>query len=343
MSNRIRVNRRINNERMILTEQQINLISIYENFYNQTSRQIQQLNSRQNDILDTIDYIIRMPNNYTREYEPENESEAEQRQTTATANSTTNSNGRRININGYPYTIDYEYYNIPIRRQTDTSFNNLFNNLGTNIINNSETQNNIVDNIINNFGNFNMLEQFYSNVPISPSNQQIINGTIVAPFCELINPCNNSCPITLETFENNTVVTQLRGCGHAFNSISIQSWFITSPRCPVCRYDIRNYIPTTQNFQPEAEAQAEESDQEDEEEEKEESTNTVNNTNSQSENISQERNLNPINRTNVASNLTGFIINELLGAVTRVNTNISTNRFLQDPSHNEINLERFYQ
>ena len=62
-------------------------------------------------------------------------------------------------------------------------------------------------------------------------------------FGEIINPTNNSCPISLENFTETSQVTIIIPCRHVFNQDSLRSWFNNSPKCPVCRYDIRNYIP----------------------------------------------------------------------------------------------------
>jgi hypothetical protein len=59
-------------------------------------------------------------------------------------------------------------------------------------------------------------------------------------FSEIENPLNTSCPISLEPFTPNQVITQIHHCGHIFNSSSIQEWFRNHVRCPVCRYDIRD-------------------------------------------------------------------------------------------------------
>ena len=37
------------------------------------------------------------------------------------------------------------------------------------------------------------------------------------------------------------MVTVIRFCGHIFSTGSLNTWFTTNCRCPVCRYDIRNY------------------------------------------------------------------------------------------------------
>jgi uncharacterized Zn finger protein (UPF0148 family) len=47
----------------------------------------------------------------------------------------------------------------------------------------------------------------------------------------------------LERFEPDTEVIELLGCHHVFNPESIRSWFQTNVRCPICRYDIRDYHP----------------------------------------------------------------------------------------------------
>lgn len=87
------------------------------------------------------------------------------------------------------------------------------------------------------------LLNFYDTVPVYPSLDQINNGTRRVLYSNIENPLNSSCPITLENFNNDDNVTQILGCGHIFNHDSLNSWFRNHVRCPVCRYDIRNYIP----------------------------------------------------------------------------------------------------
>ena len=45
----------------------------------------------------------------------------------------------------------------------------------------------------------------------------------------------------MDTFNDNDTVTIIRHCGHIFNSDEITTWFHSNCRCPVCRYDIRNF------------------------------------------------------------------------------------------------------
>jgi hypothetical protein len=80
------------------------------------------------------------------------------------------------------------------------------------------------------------------NVVVRPTQQQIRSAT--RPI--IYNPdnariANSSCPITLEPFEEQQMLTQIMYCGHVFSQEGINRWFEGNVRCPICRYDIRNY------------------------------------------------------------------------------------------------------
>lgn len=50
------------------------------------------------------------------------------------------------------------------------------------------------------------------------------------------------CPISLLPFTEGEQVCKIRHCGHIFKEESLNNWLSNySTRCPVCRYDIRNY------------------------------------------------------------------------------------------------------
>jgi hypothetical protein len=57
----------------------------------------------------------------------------------------------------------------------------------------------------------------------------------------------NICPISLEDFVENEEICQIKHCGHIFREEALRNWFRRNVRCPVCRYDIRNYINTNRN------------------------------------------------------------------------------------------------
>jgi hypothetical protein len=49
------------------------------------------------------------------------------------------------------------------------------------------------------------------------------------------------CPITLEEFTENEQVCEIIGCNHIFKPAALMRWFERNVKCPVCRYDLRNY------------------------------------------------------------------------------------------------------
>ena len=78
-------------------------------------------------------------------------------------------------------------------------------------------------------------------VIVHPSNEQINNATENLLFGNIINPLNTNCPISLEQFTNTSNVTIIKHCKHIFNTNNLMNWFRTNCKCPVCRFDIREY------------------------------------------------------------------------------------------------------
>jgi hypothetical protein len=76
-------------------------------------------------------------------------------------------------------------------------------------------------------------------VRVVPTPQQISHATRTIRFGDVTNPPNSRCPIRLEPFEPETLVTQIIYCRHCFHSEECEIWFQQSVRCPVCRYDVR--------------------------------------------------------------------------------------------------------
>ena len=124
-------------------------------------------------------------------------------------------NNQRININGIPYILE-NIHQFNIQPRTNTTTNDIFNSFM-----------NLVD--------------FQSNVPIIPTREQIISATREIQFGDIENPINTTCPISLETFQESDIVTQILHCGHNFNTRQLNTWFHSNVRCPMCRYDIREY------------------------------------------------------------------------------------------------------
>ena len=131
------------------------------------------------------------------------------------------------------------------------------------------------------------INAFYDRVPVPPSNEQIQLATLTTYYSNIVEPLNTNCPITLESFENNSVVTLIKYCGHIFKHESLNNWFAENNRCPVCRYDVRNY---TANLDDNYEII--------------DSSNIVvdNNTTSDTENTTNESNSNSNTNTNTNNN-----------------------------------------
>lgn len=83
---------------------------------------------------------------------------------------------------------------------------------------------------------------FLQNVVVSPTEEQINNATQVIQYYPGLNLLNNECPITLEEFVDGEQIRQIHHCKHSFKETAIQNWFRSNVRCPVCRYDIRDYV-----------------------------------------------------------------------------------------------------
>lgn len=84
-------------------------------------------------------------------------------------------------------------------------------------------------------------------VIVRPSRQQLDRATRIVRYGDIENPINTQCPISLESFQDGSNVVQILICRHIFHPSSFNQWFNSNVRCPVCRYDIRNYSSTTEN------------------------------------------------------------------------------------------------
>jgi hypothetical protein len=87
------------------------------------------------------------------------------------------------------------------------------------------------------------INTFNENVIVRPTNEQFNSATIDYDFStdDIVNNTNTRCPIVLEDFQEGDHVCKIRHCGHTFYREQIYNWFQVNVRCPVCRYDIRDY------------------------------------------------------------------------------------------------------
>ena len=62
--------------------------------------------------------------------------------------------------------------------------------------------------------------------------------TIVKKFRELENPPTNTCSITLEQFDDDDDILQIRNCSHYFKCNALRTWLATNNICPICRQPV---------------------------------------------------------------------------------------------------------
>jgi hypothetical protein len=163
-------------------------------------------------------------------------------------NNNNNNNQRRVYIDNVAYYVDdLQLFTIP-NTTTNTR------NTATPTTTNTRTNANITNEFSRN------LNSFLEPVNITPTPTQIENATRNIVYGDILDPINNSCPISLESFIDTSNVTMIRHCRHIFNRSSLMSWFNSNCKCPVCRYDIRNYNPNNNNNNNQPEEEEEENE-----------------------------------------------------------------------------------
>lgn len=78
-------------------------------------------------------------------------------------------------------------------------------------------------------------------VIVKPTQQQISDATKTYLFKEVKNPISHVCPIDKEIFLENDEVVIINHCRHIFRKHNLDKWFEEHVKCPLCRYDIREY------------------------------------------------------------------------------------------------------
>jgi hypothetical protein len=80
---------------------------------------------------------------------------------------------------------------------------------------------------------------FYFYLPRNLTPEIIRRETTIVKFSEIECPGNLACPICLEPFESQQLVTMINHCKHIFNTSQLSTWFDDKTTCPVCRYDLQ--------------------------------------------------------------------------------------------------------
>ena len=96
-----------------------------------------------------------------------------------------------------------------------------------------------------------LYQRFFDPIVIYPTASQIETATRRVLYRDIVTPINSSCPISMDNFNDNETVTIIRHCGHIFNIDELATWFQSNCRCPVCRYDIRNFNRNTSSLSDE--------------------------------------------------------------------------------------------
>jgi hypothetical protein len=185
-----------------ISNEQLLLINILNEMYNNNISQI-------NNHIDAINGLNEANNNIRATLIQMLNVNGSRRPNTATPNTTNRSNGTSNLDYYFPNTITY--LTSPLRRQNGMNLNGM------------------------------NLESFFSPVEVFPTPSQVEAATRRVRYCDIVSPLNRSCPISLEEFNDNDMVSVIRQCGHIFKTDELNTWFRSNCRCPVCRYDIRNY------------------------------------------------------------------------------------------------------
>jgi hypothetical protein len=198
-----------------LSNEQLLLVNILNTMYNDNLRHINSISETLNSLLDSNNQIRILLTQMLNSNQTFNNNS---RRNNNRRWENTSNMSERVMINNRPYVVDsINEYTIPRNRRNNSS-----DELFTQIINN-----------------------FLQPIQIYPTQPQIESATRRVRYCDISRPINTSCPISMEDFNDNDMVTVIRHCGHTFHTESLLNWFRTNCRCPVCRYDIRDYNTTS--------------------------------------------------------------------------------------------------
>ena len=112
-------------------------------------------------------------------------------------------------------------------RQQNTNDNSIVNLLN-NVLNISATYTDLSNNTAEQIQNNNFIE----NNRINPLYLRELK------YSDLSNCIYNTCPISRDTFQNDSNIIQIRSCGHYFKKDSFLPWLRQSRVCPYCRTEI---------------------------------------------------------------------------------------------------------
>ena len=216
------------------------------NMYNSTLRQIDSLYDYLSELRHNIDHLIGIEDNYIRENVSSTRTNGERNHhSLSTNNSDRNILANSLLANNLPAN-SLPANSLPANDlpANDLPSNSLpANDLPSNSLpaNDLPPNNNYINDIISLLNNYTLSGNL--------TNEEIIErSTRMLRFSDIQNPINDRCPISHELFLPEEEVVQIIQCGHIFNNLEINTWFNRNLHCPVCRYNIRDYLFTNSNL-----------------------------------------------------------------------------------------------
>jgi hypothetical protein len=209
-----------------ISNSDILFINILNTMYNDNLRIVHQLMDQNNEIMYSLIDLM----NHRRNQNTNTNTNNRHRNRFHQNDNYNTFNPRRIYIDSVPYYLEnLQLFSTPINQSSNEDTNtNMERTHWTRTTNNQFSR---------------LLNTFLEPINITPTQTQIQNSTRNIIYGDILDPINNSCPISLETFTDTSNVTMIRHCRHIFNTNSLMSWFNSNCKCPVCRYDIRDYNP----------------------------------------------------------------------------------------------------
>jgi len=238
---------------MNISNEHLMLINILNTMYNDNNRQIQNLTDQNNQIINIITDILYIPSSFNNRQQTNNRQQSNRQQSTRQSSNRNNNpnNLGSIFLNNRQYIID-DIQRVDMPLNTNTNGSGIEGRLTGNYRDagryaardvardaSSYTGRQQPDRTNNIFSS--LFQNFFEPILIYPTSAQIESATRRVLYRDIVSPMNNTCPISMDTFNDSDTVTIIRHCGHIFNSDELTTWFESNCRCPVCRYDIRNF------------------------------------------------------------------------------------------------------
>jgi hypothetical protein len=236
---------------MNISNEHLLLINILNTMYNNNNRQIQNLTDQNNQIISIITDILHVPSSNSRQNNNNNNQNSSRRQNNreqSNRQNNRNNNLGSIFLNNRQYIIDdIQRLDLPspFPSVSGTGIEGrLCGNYRDAAARGAERVE--PERSANVFSN--LFQSFFDPVVIYPTASQIETATRRVLYRDITTPINSSCPISMDNFNDNETVIIIRHCGHIFNSDELTTWFQSNCRCPVCRYDIRNFNRNTSSL-----------------------------------------------------------------------------------------------